>query len=166
MSANLIIPEFQSIADYLNTAGAFIKLTDAKARGLEPAAEFVAVQRAAISLIAPAAADDRVETEGGGGITSPWRIACLFDHGVLHGQLDFLVNMRLSDYLRQQTGFLVVREATWTPSEMAPAGASPAPAGQWPVALVNPARVLAIVEGQNPAGAGHPGRLAPTEWDL
>lgn len=162
ISGTLPVPELQSLTDYLNTSGAFVKLTDATVPGLEGAPEFLALQRSAISLVAPTALEERVETEGGAGITSPWRIACLFDQGILYGRLDFLVNLRLSDYLRQQAGFLVVRDGVWA---AAGSGAAPHPsANRWPVVLVNPARALGIVEGDNPPGSGHPGRLAATEW--
>lgn len=168
VSGTLPVPELQSLTDYLNTAGAFVKLTDATVPGLERPTDFFAVQRSAIDLVAPASEDDRIETDGGAGITSPWRIACLFELGILYGRLDFLVNLRLSDYLRQQVGFLVVRDGVWAPTVDAPGAALPS-AGlprstRWPVVLVNPARVLGIVEGDNPPGSGHPGRLAVTEW--
>jgi len=161
----LPVPELQSLTDYLNTSGAFVKLTDASVPSLERSPEFLAVQRSAIGLVAPVVQDDRIETEGGAGITSPWRIACLFEHGILYGRLDFLVNLRLSDYLRQQAGFLVVRDGVWADGGPAGGTAAGAPrASQWPIVLVNPTRVLGIVEGDNPPGSGHPGRLAATEW--
>jgi hypothetical protein len=162
----LPVPESQSLTDYLTTAGAFVKLTDAVVPGLDRPTEFLAVQRSAIGLLAPVDRDERIETEGGAGITSPWRIVCLFEHGVLHGRLDFLVNLRLSDYLRQQAGFLVVRDGVWVDAGSAarPPSTGAPRATQWPVVLVNPALVLGIVEGDNPPEAGHPGRLAATEW--
>jgi hypothetical protein len=163
IAGTLPVPETQSLTDFLNTSGAFVKLTDASVPGLERAAEFLALQRSAVSLVAPTVPEERVETEGGAGITSPWRIACVFEQGILYGRLDFLVNLRLSDYLRQQAGFLVVRDGVWASA----AGAEGAPmpsGGHWPVVLVNPARALGVVEGDNPPGAGHPGRLAATEW--
>ena len=165
IAGTLPVPELQSLTDYLNTAGGFVKLTDAVVPGLDHPTDFLAVQRSAIGLLAPADQEERIETEGGAGITSPWRITCLFEHGILHGRLDFLVNLRLSDYLRQQAGFLVVRDGVWVDAVGAVSPSVGAPrATQWPVVLVNPARVLGIVEGDNPLGAGHPGRLVATEW--
>ena len=161
ISGTLLVPELQSLTDYLNTAGTFVKLVDTSVPGLERPAEFLAVQRASVGLVAPSAPEDLVETEGGAGITSPWRIACFFEQGILYGRLDFLVNLRLSDYLRQQTGFLVVRDGVWAAADSA---IDASPTGRWPVVLVNPARVLGIVEGDNPPGAGHPGRMPATEW--
>jgi hypothetical protein len=159
--ATLVRPELQSLTDYLQTAGPFVKLTDATLPGGEQQVEFLALQRAAVHLVAPVAAD-AVETEGSGGITSPWRIACIFERGILHGRLDFLVNLRLSDYLRQQTGFIIVRDAAWKPAGAGDAAPSSSP---WPVVIVNAARVLGVVEGENPPDAGHPGRLPPSEWE-
>ena len=107
--------------------------------------------------MAPAAVVEQVEPEGVGGITSPWRISCLFDQGILDGRLDFLVNLRLSDYLRQQAGYLVVRDGVWR-------GSGGGAGGQWPVVIVNPGQMLGIVESEHQPKAGHPGRLEPSEW--
>ncbi len=164
VAGTLMVPESQSLADFLGVAGPFLKLADARLPWSDKAAGFFALQRSAVGLIAPAGASgDHVETAGGAGITAPWTISCLFDQGILHGRLDFLVNLRLSDYLLQQTGFLLVRGAVWEPSGPNAAGK---PGQRWPVALVNPLRVLGVVEGEQQSAGSHPGRLPQTEWDL
>ncbi len=163
VSGTLMVPESQSLADFLGVAGPFLKLADARLPWSDKLVGFFALQRSSVGLIAPlGGGGEHVETAGGAGITSPWSIACVFDQGMLHGRLDFLVNLRLSDYLLQQTGFLIVRTAVWEPLGPQAAGK----AGQrWPVALINPLRVLGLVEGEQQRGGAHPGRLAPTEWD-
>jgi hypothetical protein len=151
----LAVPSAQSLTDFLNSAGTFLKLADAVLPNGTGPVGFIALHRDAIRFVAPAVEAEPVEPEGGAGITSPWGIACLFDQGVLEGRLDFLVNLRLSDYLRQQAGYLVVRDGSWSGS----------PEKQhWPVVLVNPGQVLGIVESDHQTGSGHPGRLADTEW--
>ena len=76
---------------------------------------------------------------------------------MLDGRLDFLVNLRLSDYLRQQAGYLVVRDGEWRSRE----GAS---GRRWPIVVVNPGQVLGIVESEQQQPGTHPGRLNPAEW--
>jgi hypothetical protein len=151
----LAVPSAQSLTDFLNSAGTFLKLADAVLPDGTGPVGFLALHREAIRFVAPAAEAVPVEPEGGAGITSPWRISCLFDQGVLEGRLDFLVNLRLSDYLRQQAGYLVVRDGRWS------GGAKDE---HWPVVVVNPGQVLGIVESEQQTGKGHPGRLADTEW--
>ena len=150
----LAVPSAQSLTDFLNSAGTFLKLADAVLPDGTGPVGFFALHRDAVRFVAPDATADPVETEGGGGITSPWRISCLVDQGVLEGRLDFLVNLRLSDYLRQQAGYLVVRDGVWS--------GAPQPR-QWPVVVVNPAQVLGIVESDRQSGDGHPGRLSDSE---
>jgi hypothetical protein len=154
VQGTLSIPSAQSLTDFLNAAGTFLKLADCRLPGEPRPVGFFALQRDAIRLLAPVASPDQIETEGTGGITSPWRISCLFDQGILNGRLDFLVNLRLSDYLRQQAGYLVVRDGTWGDRS----GAEPR---RWPVVVVNPGTVLGIVESDLQPQGGHPGRLDP-----
>ena len=153
VQGTLSIPSAQSVTDFLNSAGTFLKLADCRLPGEMQPVGFFALQRDAIRFLAPVASADQIETEGTGGITSPWRISCLFDQGILNGRLDFLVNLRLSDYLRQQAGYLVVRDGVW--------GEPSAGARRWPVVVVNPGAVLGIVESDDQPQGGHPGRLEP-----
>ncbi len=151
----LSIPSSQSLTDFLNSAGTFLKLADCRLPGETHAVGFFALQRDAIRFLAPVASPDQIETEGTGGITSPWRISCLLDQGILSGRLDFLVNLRLSDYLRQQAGYLVVRDGVWGERDGRRA------AQKWPVVVVNPGAVIGIVESDDQPQGGHPGRLDP-----
>jgi hypothetical protein len=152
----LSIPSSQSLTDFLNSAGTFLKLADCRLPGETHPVGFFALQRDAIRFLAPVASPDQIETEGTGGITSPWRISCLFDQGRLDGRLDFLVNLRLSDYLRQQAGYLVIRDAVWKPGQAREDGR------RWPVVVVNPGLLLGIVEGEEQPKGAHPGRLGTT----
>ena len=115
---------------------------------------FFAVQRGAVELIAPKADDSRIETAGSAGHTAPWSISCLFHRGAVHGNLDFLMNLRLSDYLRQQTGFLLLREASWVPLD----GTQEDRPRRWTTAFVNVPQVNGISEAVDQRGRGHPGQ--------
>ena len=161
VTGTFVVPEAQSFTDFLAHSGAFLKLVDAFVPGHPDVVPFFAVQRGAVQVIVPSAGDDRVETPGAMGITAPWSISCLFERGAVHGSLDFLMNQRLSDFLKQQTGFLVMRDATWTPIG---AGAEPARAGS--LVLVNTQQLNGISEAVDQRGRGHPGKLPPNEFDM
>jgi hypothetical protein len=161
ITGTFVVPEDQSFLDFLAHSGAFLKLTDALVPGHQDVAPFFAIQRGAVQLIVPSADDDRVVTPGSMGITAPWSISCLFERSAVHGSLDFLMNQRLSDFLKQQNGFLVIREATWTPI-----GDGNQPQRSWPVVLVNVPQLNGISEAVDQRGRGHPGKLPPSEFDL
>jgi hypothetical protein len=161
VTGTFVVPEDQSFTDFLAHSGAFLKLVDAFVPGHPDVVPFFAVQRGAVQVIVPSAGDDRVETPGAMGITAPWSISCLFERGAVHGSLDFLMNQRLSDFLKQQTGFLVMRDATWTPI-----GAGDEPARAWPLVLVNTQQLNGISEAVDQRGRGHPGKLPPNEFDM
>jgi hypothetical protein len=161
ITGTFVIPEAQSFLDFLAHSGAFLKLTDALVPGHQDVAPFFAIQRGAVQLIVPSEGDDQVETPGSMGITAPWSISCLFERCAVHGSLDFLMNQRLSDFLKQQSGFLVIRDATWTPI-----GDRSQSMRSWPVVLVNVPQVNGISEAVDQRGRGHPGKLPPSEFDL
>lgn len=161
ITGTFVVPEEQSFLDFLAHSGAFLKLTDAFVPGHRDVAPFFAIQRGAVQLIVPSGGDARVETPGSMGITAPWSISCLFERGALHGSLDFLMNQRLSDFLKQQTGFLIMRDATWTPI-----GDGSQAMRSWPVVLVNVPQLNGISEAVDQRGRGHPGKLPPSEFDL
>ena len=163
LDGTFVVPEMQSLQDFLEHSGAFLKLTDVRVPGHKDVVPFFAVQRGAVELIAPKVVDDRVETTGSAGHTAPWSISCLFHRGAVHGSLDFLMNLRLSDYLRQQTGFLLLRDAAWAPVDT---GRGDVPR-RWPIAFVNVPQVNGISEAVDQRGRGHPGKLAaPSEFEL
>ena len=161
ITGTFVVPEDQSFLDFLAHSGAFLKLTDAFVPGHQDVAPFFAIQRGAVQLIVPSEDEDRVETAGSMGITAPWSISCLFERGAVHGSLDFLMNQRLSDFLKQQTGFLVIRDASWTPI-----GDASQALRSWPVVLVNVPQLNGISEAIDQRGRGHPGKLPPSEFDL
>ncbi len=158
-----VVPETQSLQDFLEHSGTFLKLVDVQAPGHEDVVPFFAVQRGAVELIAPQVDDSQVQTAGSGGHTAPWSISCLFHRGAVHGSLDFLMNLRLSDYLRQQSGFLLLRDATWAPVD---SGRGDVPR-RWTTAFVNVPQVNGISEAVDQRGRGHPGKLgAPSELEM
>ena len=162
LDGTFVVPETQSLQDFLEHSGAFLKLVDVRVPGHAEIVPFFAVQRGAVELIAPKGEDTQIETNGSAGHTAPWSISCLFHRGAVHGSLDFLMNLRLSDYLRQQSGFLLLRDATWVGLD-----GTGDPPRRWTTAFVNVPQVNGISEAVDQRGRGHPGKLsAPSEFEL
>lgn len=109
------VPAQQSLLDYFGGAGPLLKLTQARFPGEAEPMPFLALRREVITLIDPTIDQNMVEAPGGVGRTSPHQVRCLLPAGQLHGTLGVLINVRLSDYLRQQTGLLVLRDCTFVP---------------------------------------------------
>jgi len=76
---------------------------------------FVALRRESIMLIEPTLGDDMVETTGSVGRTSPRDVLCLLTAGQVRGTLEVLINVRVSDFLRQQANLMVMRRCIFTP---------------------------------------------------
>jgi hypothetical protein len=152
------VPLQQSFVDFLQQGGAFLPLTDAVLPGRRDALPFFAIHRAGLALLAPDPEDAQLETLGAHGITSPWSVTCAFPRGVLTGQIDFLTNQRLSDYLRTPQHFILVREARWEPligDDTRPAATS----REFRVAVVQVAELVGVAEAETQRGHGHPGKL-------
>jgi len=56
-----------------------------------------------------------VETPGSAGRTTPRGVICLLTAGQVRGTLEVLVNVRLSDFLRQQVSLIVLRGCIYAP---------------------------------------------------
>jgi hypothetical protein len=108
------VPPLQSVVDFLAQAQV-VKFTRVKFPNAVDEVPFVALRREAIRLIEPILTDELVEVPGGAGRTTPREVACLLLSGRLQGTLEVLVNVRMSDFLRQQTSFIVMRGCLLTP---------------------------------------------------
>jgi hypothetical protein len=80
---------------------------------------------------------------GSNGRTTPRQVECYLLRGQLRGTLQVLVNVRVSDYLRQQPNLLVMRECAFHPYGSAPDSPQ---IRRMPLAIVNTARALGIAE--------------------
>ena len=140
------VPERQSLMDYFAGGVQLVKTTRVRFPGEREVFPFIAIRRDAIHLI-EAASDDAIEAPGVGGHTTPHRVSVFLLSGLLHGNLEVLVNVRLSDYLRQQTGLLVLRDCQLV-SYGEPEGSPQA--RKMRVALLNMSRVIGVGEAVNP----------------
>lgn len=152
------VPLQQSFLDFLQQGGAFLPLTEAVLPGHPTPLPFFAIHRAGLAIIAPDPADAMLETLGAHGITAPWSVKCAFPAGLLEGQIDFLTNQRLSDYLRVPRHFILVREATWEP-RLPESTSLTASRRDLRIAVVQLAELVGIAEAETQRGRGHPGRL-------
>ena len=123
-----------------------MKLTRVRIPNENERLPFVAVRRDAILVVEPTQGDELVDTAGSGGRTSSHRIGCLLPAGILHGTLEVLVNVRVSDFLRQQPGLAVLHDCTLVPYGQ-PVESNQA--RKLRVALVNLGRVTGVSEWVN-----------------
>ena len=140
------VPERQSLMDYFAGGVQLVKTTRVrfpKERELFP---FIAFRRDAIHII-EAATDEAIEAPGSGGHTVPHQVSVFLLAGLLHGMLEVLVNVRLSDFLRQQASMLVLRDTVLVPY----GEPADSPHGRrMRVVLVNMAKILGVGEALNP----------------
>jgi hypothetical protein len=137
----------QSLLDFLAPVTPVIKFTDVELPGAKRRIPFVALQRDSITMIEPTLSDDLIEPVGSGGRTSPHDVVCLLPGGELRGTLQVLVNVRVSDFLRQQSSFLVFRRCIYAPYNEP--DDSPR-ARQLLTALVNLSRSIGVAEWEAP----------------
>lgn len=136
----------QSLVDFLAPGTQIIKLTRVRIPNESERVPFIALRRDAILVVEPTQADEPVDTPGSGGRTSSHRVGCLLPTGILHGALEVLVNVRVSDYLRQQPGMVVLHDCALVPYGQ-PAESNQA--RKLRIALVNLSRVIGVAEWAN-----------------
>ena len=92
-----------------------IKFTNVRLPNTMDEIPFVALRREAVRLIEPTLNDELVEAPGSTGRTTPREVACLLPGSRLRGRLEVLVNVRVSDFLRQQASLIVMRQCVLAP---------------------------------------------------
>jgi hypothetical protein len=140
------VPGRQSLVDFLAPGSHIVKLTRVRVPDESERLPFVAVRRDSIIVVEPTQSDELVDTPGSGGRTSSHRVGCLLPAGVLHGTLEVLVNVRVSDFLRQQPSIAVLRECVLVPYGQAPDSNQ---ARKLRLVLVNLGRVTGVAEWAN-----------------
>ena len=140
------VPGRQSLVDFLAPGNHIVKLTRARIPNESERLPFVAFRRDSIIAVEPTQSDELVDTPGSGGRTSSHRVGCLLPAGVLHGTLEVLVNVRVSDFLRQQPSLAVLHECVLVPYGQQPESSQ---ARKLRLALVNLNRVTGVAEWVN-----------------
>jgi hypothetical protein len=114
-AGTLHVPGRQSLVDFLAPGTHLVKVTRVRIPNESERLPFIGFRRDALLVVEPTQADELVDTAGSVGRTSAHRVGCLLGEGILHGTLEVLVNVRVSDFLRQQPGFVVLRDCALAP---------------------------------------------------
>ncbi len=141
------VPERQALMDYLATGVQLLKTTRVRFPGEREVLPFVALRREAIILIEPSL-DEEVEAPGSVGRTTPHPVSCFLLSGRLHGTLEVLINVRVSDFLRQQMSLLVLRQCVFVPYGEILEGPK---SRRMRVVILNMARTLGVAEQEQPS---------------
>lgn len=140
-NGTLHLPPMQTLLDFLNGSGPIVKATRVRLPTRPDTISFTGFRREAVHLVAPSM-DEMIEPPGAVGQTTPREITCVLPGGELQGRLDVLVNLRVSDFLRQQTSLAVVRRCVWRPH----GATEPAQERKLAVAVLNLARVVGVLQ--------------------
>lgn len=136
------IPQYQSLLDFLAPTVQVVKFTRVLLPQATEPIPFVGLRRDSVILIEPTQADEPIEVAGGVGRSTPHEVGCLLPIGILRGTMEVLVNMRVSDFLRQQPGFAALRRCVLTPY----GDADPTKARRLATAVVNLAQAVGVSE--------------------
>jgi hypothetical protein len=140
------VPGRQSLVDFLAPGNHIVKATRVRVPNEAERLPFIGFRRDAIVVVEPTQTDELIDTAGSIGRTSDHRVGCLLDEGILHGTLEVLVNVRVSDFLRQQPGLAVLRDCLLVPYGQTTDSSQ---ARRMRHALVNLSRVTGIAEWLN-----------------
>lgn len=140
-NGTLHIPTQQTLLDYLNATGPVVKFTRVRVPTRRDSVNFIGFRREAVQVVAPTI-DELVEPSGAVGHTTPRDVTCILPSGELQGKLEVLVNLRVSDFLRQQTSLVVLRRCVFRPH----GATDPAQDRRLAVAVVNMARAIGVAQ--------------------
>ena len=94
--------------DQLDSASEFFRLTDVSFIGKERTMPFFALQKAATTIVIPPGKEGNLVRQVHED-QKAHRVHCIFDRGVVSGDLVIRSNIRVSDYLVKQQGFILLR---------------------------------------------------------
>ena len=114
LSGLMHLPVHQTLVEFLNLAPRLVKLTRVRLPQESEVRPFVALQPAAIILVAPTL-HDGIDAPHNPGYTALREVACLLPSGILRGSLAVTLNMRLSDHLQQHGALIALRHCLLTP---------------------------------------------------
>jgi hypothetical protein len=140
-NGTLHIPTQQTLLDYLNATGPVVKCTRVRVPTRPDSVNFVGFRREAVQVVAPTI-EELVEPTGAIGHTTPRDVTCILPSGEIQGKLEVLVNLRVSDFLRQQTSLVVLRRCVFRPH----GATDPAQDRRLAVAVVNMARAIGVAQ--------------------
>jgi hypothetical protein len=127
-----------SFADHLASLPLF-NVTNAMLPGAGEPLPFLALRRDAMGVVVPSDDESRLLLAPPTGERSTHVVTCLLPWGTVTGELELLANVRVSDYLLHQQGFICLRNA------------QPAGGGELlPLVLINARSLVGVSEGGPP----------------
>ena len=139
----LHLPVVKTLSSFLNTQDEILKLTDAVLPGSDLVHPFLALHKSSVILVVP----QDVEAAKPGFSAMPMErraVTCLLSSGSIRGHLDMPENLRTSDFLLRNTGFIEFHECyVGSTSYFDPNEATGAPL---PLVLVNSRNMVGVTE--------------------
>lgn len=143
ISARIHVGKINLLLDAMNTAPAFLKLTQVTFQDGH-SLSFLALRRDAIQVIIPHEPSDQIVRQNPAE-TAVKRIGCFMPSGNIEGDLRLLPDIRVSDFLLKCKGFVLLNNSTadiWHENQAAVSGLFQ----QSPAALVNIEALLGVTE--------------------
>jgi hypothetical protein len=142
LTGTLRVPKLHTLADHVETAQRFFRLSDVQLPDTTEKVPFLALQRSAAIFITPLDGQMRNYDRPVPEVASEEEIAFLFDHSMLVGTVDVLYGTRVSDMLMHQNEFIPVRRCSLRAASYLP----PEAYATHDFVLVNRLQILGVVE--------------------
>jgi len=107
MTAEFNVLEKGYLLEQLDSVDEFFSVTNASMVGFDTATEFLALQRDAIEIIVPSEEPELLAAPMSD--TKRDTVFVLFGGGVIRGDIEYRQNIRLSDFVKKQDGFILLR---------------------------------------------------------
>ncbi len=141
MRATFHLAKVHAFEEHLARDRSFFPLTNVT---LGPGAplRFLALRASAAHLVVPEVPDPELHLQAAAGAHAR-EVSCYLERVAVHGTLELLPDVRTSDFLANQTGFILLRDCRIVP----PLASRPEIV---PVAFVNAGAILAVAENGAP----------------
>jgi len=140
----LHLPAVKTLPSFLNAQDEILKLTDAVLPGSDQVHPFLALHKSAILLVVPQEGVE-IPKPATGAVNRELRpVTCLLSLGSIRGHLDVPENLRTSDFLLRNPGFIEFHQCyVGSTSYFDPSEATGAPL---PLVMVNARNMVGVTE--------------------
>ena len=104
------LPAVKNLRSFLNTGDEILKLTQAILPGSSQVHPFLALQKGAVLLVVPQGGPEPPRNDANQALRVQRLVTCLLSLGSIQGYLETPENIRTSDFLLRNPGFLELRE--------------------------------------------------------
>lgn len=140
----LHLPTVKNLPSFLNSQDEILKLTDAVLPGSDQVHPFLALHKSAIILVVPQESVEIPKVTLGAGNREFRPVTCLLSLGSIRGNLDLPENLRTSDFLLRNPGFIEFHQCyVGSTSYFDPSEATGAPL---PLVMVNSRNMVGVTE--------------------